>query len=287
MTGVAPARALRTAALAVVALVAFAANSLLCRLALGGGQIDAASFTAVRLLAGALALSLIVAATRRSRRQGRGSWSAAVMLFLYAASFSFAYLSLTAGTGALILFGAVQATMILAGLAKGERPRRVEWLGLLVALGGLVYLVVPGLTAPPPLGSALMAVAGIAWGFYSLRGRGAGDPVVVTRDNFLRAVPWALGLSLLAVARLELSWPGVFWAAVSGAITSGAGYAVWYAALAGLTSTRAAIVQLAVPALAAAGGVIVLDERLSWRLVLSAALILGGVGLSLTGRQNR
>jgi drug/metabolite transporter (DMT)-like permease len=196
-------------------------------------------------------------------------------------------LSLSAGTGALILFGAVQATMILAVLVRGERPRRVEWLGLSAALGGLVYLVAPGLAAPPPLGSALMAVAGVAWGLYSLRGAGGGDPLVVTRDNFLRALPWALGLSLVAAPRFDLSWPGVLWAVLSGAITSGAGYAVWYAALRGLTSTRAAIVQLAVPVLAAGGGVLLLDERLSWRLVLSAVLILGGVGLSLTGRRRR
>ena len=208
------------------------------------------------------------------------------MLFLYAAPFSFAYQTLGAGTGALILFGAVQATMILAALGRGERLRLVEGAGLVVALGGLVYLVSPGLSAPPLLGSGLMAVAGIAWGLYSLRGA-AGDPVVRTRDNFVRAAPLALGLSLLAVSSLELSWWGVAWAAISGALTSGAGYAVWYAALRGLTATRAAIVQLAVPALAAGAGVILLEEPLSWRLIMAAAMILGGVGLALTGRNSQ
>jgi len=283
----APPSALRTAALTCMALVAFAANSVLCRLALGEGQIDAAGFTTVRLLAGALALALIVAARRGGSAQTphRADWPAAAMLFLYAAPFSFAYRTLGAGMGALILFGAVQTTMILVGVLRGERPGRAELLGLAVALGGLIYLVAPGLTAPPLLGAGLMAVAGAAWGFYSLRGAGAGDPLVRTRNNFLRAVPFTLGLSLVLLGELEMSWQGVLWATISGALTSAVGYAIWYAALRGLTATRAAIVQLTVPVLAAGAGVLMLGEALSWRLTVAALLILGGVGLALGGRR--
>jgi len=269
-------------ALTSLALLGFAANSLLCRLALGDGAIDPASFTTVRLVAGALALVLIVSLRGGDSSAGRGSWLSASMLFLYAAAFSFAYVSLSTGTGALILFGAVQVTMLVAALAAGERPRAVEWLGLAAALGGLVYLVSPGLAAPSPVGSALMAASGFAWGIYSLRGRGAGDAIRVTRDNFVRSVPMVLVVSAFALNQADLSPRGVLLAAISGALTSGAGYAIWYTALPWMTATRAATVQLSVPILAAVAGVIVLGESVSWRLAVSAVLILGGVGLSLS-----
>jgi drug/metabolite transporter (DMT)-like permease len=276
---------IRTALLSGLALVAFAANSVLCRLALEGGSIDAASFSTLRLASGAATLVLVASLSRGfgPRRRG-GSWLSGALLFLYAVPFSFAYLSLGAGTGALILFGGVQSTMILGAFLSGERPRLLEWLGLLVALGGLVYLVSPGLAAPSATGSALMLVAGAAWGLYSLRGRGEADPLSATTDNFVRSVPLALLVSLLLLSRIEVSSPGAWLALASGALTSGLGYVIWYAALRGLTATRAAAVQLTVPVLAALGGVLFLGESVSFRLVLAGMVILGGVGLALTGR---
>ena len=268
-----------------LAMIAFAANSVLCRVALGGAAIDAASFSSIRLASGALALSLITTATGRATAiRTQGNWRSATWLFLYAVPFSFAYLTLSTGSGALLLFGAVQATMILAGLVAGERPHPLEWTGLAVALGGLVYLVLPGLTAPPPGGSALMLTAGVAWGCYSLRGRGNGDPIGTTTGNFVRAVPLALVVSTTLLTRVHCTPRGLALACASGAITSGCGYVVWYAALRGLTATRAATVQLSVPILAAAGGVVFLAEAISLRLVLSGVAILGGVGLALSGR---
>jgi drug/metabolite transporter (DMT)-like permease len=278
----------RTVALTVVAMVAFAANSVLCRLALGERVIDAASFSTIRLVTGAATLVLLASATRGfgPRRRG-GSWISALMLFLYAVPFSFAYTTLSTGTGALILFGSVQATMILAALWSGERPHRLEWLGLVAALAGLVYLVSPGLEAPSLTGSLLMMVAGISWGVYSLRGGGATDPVAATTDNFVRSVPLALlvsALSVFALRTLHVLPGGAIIASVSGALTSGLGYVIWYAALRGLTATSAATVQLSVPVLAAIGGVIFIAEPVSMRLAMSAVLILGGVGLSLAVR---
>ena len=272
-----------TAALTVLALIAFAGNSVFCRLALAGPIIDPASYTAVRLVAGAVILWMI-AVFRRKESFGKsgGSWISAAMLFLYAVTFSFAYISLSAGTGALILFAAVQITMIAVGLYTGERPEILEWLGLVIAIVGLIYLVSPGITAPSIVGSALMATAGIAWGVYSLRGRGASDPVGVTTDNFLRTVPLVIGLILLWLPTLTMTPMGFLWAALSGSITSGVGYVLWYAALPHLTTTRAATVQLAVPVLAAVGGIAVLSEAISLRLVISAVVILGGVGLAVS-----
>jgi drug/metabolite transporter (DMT)-like permease len=209
------------------------------------------------------------------------------MLFAYAVAFSFAYRTLSAASGALILFGAVQATMILAALGSGERPHFLEWLGLLLAVSGLVYLVSPGLSAQSPSGSALMGLAGISWGIYSLRGRRAGDPLADTGGNFVRALPLAAAVSCATLPHAHLSGEGVLLAAVSGALASGLGYVVWYAALRGLTATRAATVQLAVPAIAALGGVLFLSERVSVRLLLAAALILGGVGLAVASRRSR
>ena len=265
-----------------LALVGFAANSLLCRAALGDASIDAASFTAIRIGSGAAILALL------ARRPGAGSWTSAAALFAYAAAFSFAYLRLVTATGALVLFASVQATMIAWGVvARGERPRLLEWLGFAIAIGGLVFLLLPGLAAPDPLGAALMAFAGISWGIYSLRGRGAAKPLAVTADNFLRAVPMAalllLALPLTGDAHVEPQ--GAALAIASGAVASGIGYSLWYAALPALAAVRAAIVQLAVPVLAAAAGALVLAEPVTLRLAIATALIIGGIALALVAKQ--
>ncbi len=267
----------RIITLTSMAMVAFAGNSLLCRIALKETAIDAGSFTTIRLVAGALTLWL-VARTRRGA-PGAGNWLSAFALFAYAAGFSFAYLSLTAGTGALLLFGAVQATMIGYGLWKGERLRRLQLIGLLLAIGGLVVLFLPGFSAPPLLGSALMLGAGIAWGVYSLRGRGAGDPTRVTAGNFLRAAPIAAALSVVMLSEASLDAAGVGFAVASGALASGIGYAIWYTALPALKATSAATVQLSVPVIAALGGIVLLGEPLTLRLVLASLAILGGIAL--------
>jgi drug/metabolite transporter (DMT)-like permease len=266
-------------------MIAFASNSILNRLALGRGTIDAVSYTTIRLGAGAVTL-LLIAITQKNDGSSklRGDWLSAAMLFMYALAFSFAYLSLSAGTGALILFGSVQVTMILAALRSGERPRLLEWLGVVLALGGLIYLVMPGLKAPSPLGSTLMVTAGFAWGIYSLRGRGTQSPLANTAGNFIYAVPLILAVRLVTLDHLHLSQEGILLAVLSGALASGLGYVIWYAALRGLTATRAAIVQLSVPALAAWGGILFLGENLSLRLILAGALILGGIALAVTSR---
>lgn len=276
---------MKTPVWTVFALVAFAANSVLCRLALGGAAIDAATFSTIRLASGAGVLLLITAAFNKvSLRLHRGNSISALLLFLYAAAFSFAYLGLSAGTGALILFGSVQATMLLAALGSGERPHLLEWAGLCLALAGLVYLALPGLAAPPLVSSAFMVVAGISWGLYSLRGRGAVDPLADTTNNFVLALPLAAGVNLMTLHDVHISKTGIILAILSGALASGVGYVVWYAALRGLTATRAATVQLAVPVLAAAGGVMLISEKISLRLLFAATVILGGVGLALLGR---
>lgn len=275
----------RTVGCTVVALVAFAGNSVLCRMALGRGAIDAATFSTVRLTAGAATLFLIVALIQKDPFRLKGSWMSATMLFLYAVPFSFAYISLSTGTGALILFGAVQVTMMLAALRSGERPYPLQWLGLGLALAGLVHLVLPGLEAPSFSGSILMAFAGFAWGVYSLRGRGAANPLTQTAGNFVGSVPLAIAVSLVALRRFHVEFDGVLLAVASGALASGGGYVIWYAALRGLSATRAAVVQLSVPVLAAAGGVIFLAESVSVRLILSGAMVLGGISLTLVGRE--
>ena len=275
----------RTALLTTLAMTAFAANSLLNRLALGNSTIDAASYTTVRLVSGAIMLGVIGLGIREKGWIGRrGTWLSAGFLFLYAITFSFAYLSLSTGAGALILFGSVQLTMITAALFSGERPHLLEWTGLFLALGGLVYLVFPGLKAPSPLGSTLMTVAGIAWGFYTLRGRGSSDPLGDTASNFIRSVPFVLVVSLFNIKTVHISANGLLLAGISGAITSGLGYVIWYAALRGLTTTRAATVQLSVPVLAAWSGIIFLAEVISFRMLLAGVLILGGIGLAVLGR---
>lgn len=267
------------------ALVAFAFNSILCRLALGTEAIDATSFTAVRLISGAIVLILINSFSGKKETLSKsGNWLSAFFLFAYAICFSLAYINLTTATGALVLFGSVQMTMIGAALAKGERPQMLEWLGLFLALGGLVYLVFPGLSAPPILSSLLMMFAGIAWGFYTLRGRGSQNPLADTTGNFLRSVPMIILFALPFLYQIHLSTKGIIFAVLSGAIASGIGYSVWYAALKYHTATRAAILQLSVPALAAIGGVIFLSEIVSIRLLLASALILGGIALAIFGK---
>jgi len=263
-------------------MVAFAGNSLLCRAALKDTQIDAATFTTIRIVSGAAALWVIV--RMRGGPPGGGSWLSAFWLFAYAAGFSFAYISLTAATGALLLFGAVQATMIGYGLWKGERLAAIQWSGLVVAIAGLGVMLLPGASAPAPMGAALMIFAGISWGFYSLRGRGAGDPTRVTAGNFLRAVPMAILVSAVMGSRLQVDAAGVAYAIASGAITSGVGYAIWYTALPALKATAAATVQLSVPVIAALGGVALLGEALTLRLVLCSIAILGGIALVVRRR---
>jgi drug/metabolite transporter (DMT)-like permease len=275
---------LRTFACTAFALVAFAANSVLCRLALDNSTIDPASFSTIRLVSGAAVLWLISRARDR-KAVNAGDWVSAALLFLYAAPFAFAYVTLTTGTGALILFGSVQTSMILAALRSGERLHGNELLGLLLGLGGLVYLVFPGLSAPTPLGSALMAGAGVSWGLYSLRGRRSSAPLAATANNFVRSVPLTVAMSLILLPSARLSLRGSALALLSGTLTSGIGYAVWYAALRGLATRHASIVQLSVPVLAAMGGVLFLSEPISLRLLLSACMILGGVGLAVLGRK--
>lgn len=277
----------RLLGLSGAALLAFAANSLLCRLALQRASIDPASFTSLRLAAGALVLALIVHRRRPAAAAVPPDWLAALMLWTYMACFSFAYVSLSAGSGALILFAAVQLTMFGAGLRAGERFAPLAWAGLVLALAGLLYLLAPGLAAPPPEAAALMALAGLAWGVYSLRGRRAGDALGASAGNFLRALPLALLLSLLMIPALQLRGEGIVLALLSGGLTSGLGYVLWYAALPGLSALRAATLQLAVPPLAALGGVLLLGEALSLRLLLASAAILGGIALALTSRARR
>ena len=274
---------LRTIGFTSFALIAFAANSVLCRLALGQGAIDAASFTTIRLVSGSLVLLLVNAAVNTGTAADSGNWTSAFMLFLYAVTFSFAYISLSTGTGALILFAAVQATMIFFAVCKGERLSLWGWLGLFI---GLTNLVIPGLTAPSPSGAALMAIAGVSWGIYSLRGRGSVLPVAVTTDNFLRSTPFVIVISLIFFQNLHMTFAGVFFATLSGGLTSAMGYVIWYAALRDHSATSAALVQLLVPVLAALGGVVLLSEVLTMRLLLSSAMIIGGVALALTQRQH-
>jgi drug/metabolite transporter (DMT)-like permease len=277
----------RTAGLTAVAMVAFAANSLLCRAALGGDLADAPSFTTLRLAGGAVALGLLVRLRGRGISPRERSWTAPVSLFAYAIGFSLAYLRIPAGTGALLMIGAVQITMVVGGLAAGERPPAREWAGHLVSLAGLVILTRPGLTQPDPAGSAVMIGAGVAWGLYSLLGRGAGDPLSVNASHFARSVLLALLGSLvgLLVSGPHLTPRGAGLALTSGAVTSGMGYAVWYAALRGLSATQAAVVQLSVPPLTAVGGILLLDERLTPRLLGAGLLILGGIALAVAGRR--
>src|SRR5438552_2988029 len=292
-------------------MIAFASNSLLCRAALKGSSIDPATFTFVRIFAGVIALWLLLKIKRLLRAEGTasplvesfpgsslvthvrrcssakaghpslrdGTWSSAFALFVYAACFSFAYVALSAGTGALLLFGAVQATMILWGLHKGERLDAIQIAGLVVAVTGLVILVFPGLSAPPLIGSMLMLGAGVAWGVYSLRGRGVQDPASVTAGNFVRAVPFSAVVWIIFLPWAHVDLAGVSYAIISGAIASGLGYVIWYSALPGLKAASAATVQLNVPVLTATGGILLLGESITLRYVLASVAVLGGIAL--------
>jgi len=275
----------RTIALTSLSMIAFAGNSLLCRIALKHTSIDAASFTAIRLISGAAMLWLVVR-IRRGTHGSKGNWPSAFALFLYAAGFSLAYVNLSAASGALLLFGAVQTTMIGYGIYAGERLQKLQLAGLILALGGLAGLLLPGLSAPPLYGSVLMLGAGVAWGIYSLRGSSAGDPTVVTAGNFLRAVPFSAVLSVLMLHGASLNTAGIWYAVLSGALTSGIGYAIWYTALPALKATHAATIQLSVPLIAALGGIVFLGEPLTLRLILASIAILGGIALVILDKQD-
>ena len=273
----------RTILLTTAAMLAFAANSILCRMALGQGLIDPASFTSIRIIAGAVTLGLLVALTKRKTTLPR-QWSAIAALFGYMVFFSFAYISLNAGTGALLLFGSVQLTMFVAAIRSGERFSALSWIGLAAAFGGLVYLVAPGVTAPEPVGALLMVLSGIAWGVYSLVGRSSSSPLPSTAANFVYCIPLTIALSALFVQSASVSLPGTVLAIASGSIASGIGYAIWYSVLPQLTTGRAATVQLSVPIIAAVGGVLLLSEPATVRLVVASGLTLGGIWLVLTQR---
>lgn len=278
-----PTSPMRTFGLTLLAMIAFAANSVLCRIALRDTAIDPASFTAVRLASGAIML-WIVTRVRTRTTHGAGNWPSALALFAYAAAFSYAYISLPTATGALLLFGAVQITMISHGLWSGERIRAWQIVGLVLAFAGLVGLLLPGLSAPPIRGAALMLAAGVAWGIYSLRGKRAGDPTVVTGGNFLRTVPIALVLGAWSLKSMPVddfysSARGIGYAIASGALASGIGYSIWYSALPKLKSTTAATVQLSVPVIAAVGGILFLAEPVTLRVALASIAVLGGIGL--------
>jgi drug/metabolite transporter (DMT)-like permease len=268
-------------------LTAFAFNSILCRMALGAGEADAAGFTAVRLASGAVALIVLsYFAGGGNGSLKRGNWVSAFFLFLYAICFSFAYIGLTAATGALILFSSVQFTMIAVTLFRGDRLKSLELLGLVVAIGGLVYLLFPGLSTPPLTASALMVAAGAAWAFYTLRGKGSADPLGDTTGNFIRSVPMVVLAAVPFLSQIHISSRGLILAVLSGAIASGVGYTIWYAALKHHSTTRAAVLQLSVPVIAAFGGVTLLSEAMTTRLLIASALILGGIAMTIFGRRS-
>jgi drug/metabolite transporter (DMT)-like permease len=279
-----------------LAMLFFAGNSVLCRLAFWHDSIDAASFTAIRLLSGALTLVLLnylrqpaaanVPGKLNAHHGMGGNWRSAIALFVYVASFSFAYVSLPTGTGALLLFGAVQATMILAGLWSGEKLSALQASGLLIAMAGLLMIMLPGLSAPSTVGALLMLTAGIAWGIYSLLGRQLTDPTSETAGNFFRAAKLSVLLLLVRWAHIHLDGWGVGIAVLSGAIASGIGYAIWYAVLPGLTAIRAASVQLSVPVIAALGGMLFLHETITLRLLMASVVILGGIVLVMLNKRS-
>jgi len=267
------------------ALVAFAANSVFCRLALGEQTIDAASFTVIRLLSGTVVLLVILKLfSNKDSSPSKGSWTASLMLFFYAITFSFAYNTLDTGTGALILFGSVQITMILLSLISGNRLHITEWIGVSLAFMGLFYLVLPGITTPSFTGFSLMSIAGIAWGIYSLKGRASANPLKDTAYNFSRTIPLVIVLAIVAIQNAHFSTMGILLAALSGGIASGIGYIIWYIALGGLSATQAAVVQLLVPVIAASGGVIFVSEVITLRLIFSAIMILSGILMVVLGR---
>lgn len=268
--------------LITIALLAFAGNSVLCRLALGDQVVDAASFTSIRLLSGAIFLCALVRfKEKKSVSMKGGSWLSAISLFLYAATFSYAYISLDTGTGALILFGFVQLTMIAYTFMQGKRLAIVEWFGLFIAFSGLLVLLLPGASAPSLTGFILMAISGVAWGIYTIKGKGSETPLLDTATNFLKTLPFIILLTLITFYNSELSTRGIILAATSGAITSGLGYAIWYAVLKNITVIQAAISQLLVPIIASIAGVLFTNETITTKLLIASLLILGGI-LALT-----
>jgi len=277
---------LRLFALTLSAMLAFAGNSLLCRLALKQTAIDPTTFVVIRVVSGALMLWLVLALRQQSERL-EGSWAGALALLAYALAFSFAYTHIPAGTGALLLFGAIQISMILYGLAIGERLAPLQCVGMALAIAGLVALMLPGTDAPPVFYGFLMILSGVAWSIYSLLGRGARNPVAATAGNFIRAAPVALALLLaqFVMSHVRLDAAGAAYAVASGAVTSGLGYILWYAALKRLNVTRSATVQLSVPVLAALGGTLFLDEPLTVLLVAASALVLAGVSLVILNKR--
>ncbi|WP_019028229.1 DMT family transporter [Colwellia piezophila] len=280
---------IKTSLLTALALIAFAANSVLCRLALGNGAIDASSFTGIRLLSGAIALFIILslkASIKGSNKavSSKGSWTAGFSLFLYAITFSYAYLSVDTGTGALILFGTVQITIILLSVMSGTRLHISEWSGVIIAFIGFVYLILPNITAPSIDGFMLMTVAGISWGIYTLKGRSSENPLMDTTYNFLRTIPFVALLTVFTLQSMHYSLEGIVLALLSGVITSGLGYTIWYIALGGLSSTQAAVMQLSVPIIAAIGGVMFVSEVITVRLIISATIVLGGILIVVLGK---
>ena len=269
---------IRIFTLTLLTMFAFAGNSVLCRIALKHTSIDAASFTSIRLISGAVVLWLI-ASTFRRQSTGNGNWVSAFALFAYAAGFSFAYISLTAATGALLLFGAVQVTMISHGLLAGERLSWRQTVGLIIAIVGVVGLLLPGISTPPLFGSGLMLFAGVAWGVYSLRGKKDDDPIRVTTGNFMRATVFTILLSMSFVSSSNLDMIGVLYAVASGAVASGLGYALWYSVLPLLKATNAATIQLSVPVITAIGGIVILGEPITVRFVMASLAIIGGIAL--------
>lgn len=275
----------KTLVLTVAAMLAFAANSLIARLALAGELTDAGTYTAVRIISGALLLLVLLRRKEERKPQASaGSWPAGLALFVYALAFSFAYLLLGAATGALILFAAVQATMMIWGIVRGERPGAVQWAGLLIAFAAFIYLLLPGIATPHPLGSLLMIASGIAWGVYSLLGRGSRNPIGDTAGNFARAALCCLPLLALPLFGGHVSVEGLALAVLSGTVASALGYIVWYTALPGLTAVQASVVQLSVPVIAAAGGALLLGETLTLRFVLVSVCILAGIALATLAR---
>lgn len=272
--------------LTCIALIAFAANSVLARLALGNNMIDASGFTSIRLLTGAIVLFTIIQFRKnKTKSSTKGSWFSGFMLFIYAIAFSYAYLSLDTGTGALILFGAVQITMILISIYNGNRLHFTEWLGVIIAFTGFIYLILPGVNTPSTIGFILMSLAGIAWGFYTIKGRASKNPSMDTAHNFIKTIPFVFVLLLITFDKENYSFEGIVLAIISGGITSGIGYTIWYMALKGLTSIQAAVVQLLVPVIAAFGGVLFIAETITQRLTIASLLILGGVLIVVLGKK--
>ncbi len=276
---------LKTSLITALALIAFAANSVLCRLALGNGVIDASSFTAIRLFSGAIALFVILILKGKNKGElSKGSWTASFMLFTYAVTFSYAYLTVDTGTGALILFGSVQITMILLSLLSGTRLHMSEWAGISIAFCGFIYLILPSLSTPSINGFMLMALAGFSWAVYTLKGRSSQNPLMDTTYNFIRTIPFVVLLVTFTIDGISYAQQGVWLAIVSGALTSGVGYTIWYYALRQLSSIQAAVIQLSVPVIAAIGGVIFVSEELTTRLIIAAVIVLGGILLVVLGK---